>query len=834
MAIVKPLGLAGQDQDDTEQMTEVSLDGAQANPLSGISVTPTDDGGVVVDFGGPSDSPATSDGATVHGANLADGLDEAGLTKIASELVSQYMSDRVSRADWEKQYLQGLELLGMKIEERSKPWNGACGVFHPLLAESVVRFQAQTIQEVYPAQGPVKTKVVGKGTKEKLKQAIRVQNYLNYMITEEMVEYREEMERLLFSLPIAGSAFKKVYFDQNLDRACATFVPAEDFIVSYGTTSLLTCPRATHFMRIPGNEMEKLMKSGFYRQVDLTRAQPNISEIEKKYQELTGNKSNSQHDDRYEAIEMMVDLNFEDESDVARPYVVTIDLGSRKILSIYRNWYESDSLRRRRSHFVHYQYLPGLGFYGFGLVHMIGGLAKSSTSLLRMLVDAGTLSNLPGGLKARGMNIKGDDTPIAPGEFRDVDVPGGTIKENIAFLPYKEPSTVLYTLLKDLVDDGRRFASAADVKAADINGEAPVGTTLAVLEREMKVISAVQARIHASMKQELRLLVGIVRDYGPKKYPYEEEGEETTEKDFDDRVDIVPVSDPNAGTMAQRIMQYQAALQLSAQAPQMYDLPTLHRQMLEALGLHDVESIIPLDEEMKPVDPITENMEIIKGGQVRAFAYQDHEAHIQAHLAAAQNPKLLELLSMAPDAQVKQAAMSAHISEHLAFAYRERVEKELGVSLPDPSETLPEDVEYRLSKLVAPAAAQLTGKDAREAEAKKQLEQAQDPIFQLQKRELDLKEKELDLRDKEVDKRISADLKKHEDRIDLEHEKLESKEEIEGTKLGVKIGVEQANLAIKNRQISSNEQIRGTEIGTQIARDNLFAKLKGKVTNKKD
>ena len=572
----------------------------------------TPEGGMLIDF-----DPDVGDMMGLgHDDNLAEAMDDRDLDALASELIGSFRSDKESRADWERSYVKGLDLLGLKHEDRTTPWDGACGVFHPLLTESVIRFQSQSIQEIFPASGPVKTKVVGVIDVDKEKQAERVQDYLNYLLTEKMSEYRSETEKMLFSLPLAGSAFRKVYYDPNLGRPCSMFVPAEDFVVSYGASDLTTCERSTHVMKKSSNDIRKLQVSGFFRDVDLPSPAPDVDPVEQKYNELTGDSSSYDYDDRHTLLEMHVNLDlvgFEDteggeETGIALPYVVTIDLSSRTILSIRRNWYEEDARKLKREHFVHYQYMPGLGFYGFGLIHMIGGLAKSATSLLRQLVDAGTLSNLPGGLKSRGLRIKGDDTPIMPGEFRDVDVPGGTIRDNISFLPYKEPSNVLYQLMGDIVEEGRRFASAGDVKAADMNAEAPVGTTLALLERAMKVMSAVQARLHASMRVELRILTHVVRDFGPDQYPYATKGDPIVPEDFDDRVDIIPVSDPNAGTMAQRIMQYQAALQLAAQAPEMYDMPLLHRQMLEVLGIRDADKIVPTDADMKPTDPVSENM----------------------------------------------------------------------------------------------------------------------------------------------------------------------------------------------------------------------------------
>ena len=642
-----------------------------------------------------------------------------------------------------------------------------------------------------------------------------------------MTEYRSETEKMLFSLPLAGSAFRKVYYDPNMGRPCSMFVPAEDFVVSYGAADLTTCERATHVMKRSKNEVRKLQVSGFYLDVDLPNPSPDTGVIERKYNELTGDSANYDMDGRHTILELQADLHlpgFEDTdkgepTGIALPYVVSIDKSSRTVLSIRRNWYEDDPLKVKREHFVHYQYMPGLGFYGFGLIHMIGGLAKSATSLLRQLVDAGTLSNLPGGLKARGLRIKGDDTPIMPGEFRDVDVPGGSIRDNISFLPYKEPSSVLYQMMGDIVEEGRRFASAADVKVADMNSEAPVGTTLAILERQMKVMSAVQARMHASMRKELRILSGIVRDFGPGEYPYELQGESMSSEDFDDRVDIIPVSDPNAGTMAQRIMQYQAALQLAAQAPDMYDLPLLHRQMLDVLGIQDADDIVPSTEASDPADPVSENMAIINSAPVRAFIYQDHEAHIQTHMSMVQDPKIQEMLGKSPNAQGMQGAMSAHISEHLAFQYRSEIEKELGVPLPPPEEKLPDDIEHRLSQLVAPAAAQLLGKDQKEAEMQKRQEEEEDPILQMQRQELEIKQQEVQAKAQAEMAKINLDLQKLQSKDQLDQQRMDLQERIETAKLGAKIASENSKEELETRRIASKEQIEGTKIGVEIAKE---------------
>ena len=770
-----------------------------------------------------------------HYDNLVDFMDQSELDTLGSELVGLYKADHESRAKWEESYVKGLDLLGMRFENRTTPWDGACGVFHPLLSEAVVRFQSQTIMEIFPASGPAKTAIVGALTEQKVKQAERVQEYLNYLMTTKMTEYRTETEKLLFSLPIAGSAFRKIYFDQTLGRPCSMFVPAEDFVVNYGTADLETAERCTHVMKMEANDVLKLQQSGWYADIELPAPAPDTTEIAEKYDKMTGFTPNYEVDQRHTLLEMMVNVDlagFEDLEDneptnIGLPYIITVDKSSNIILSIRRNWKEGDDLKIKRQHFVHYQYLPGFGFYGFGLTHMIGGLTKSATSLLRQLVDAGTLANLPGGLKARGLRIKGDDSPIMPGEFRDVDVPGGVIKDNITFLPYKEPSAVLHQMLQEIVEDGRRFASAGDVKAADINGEAPVGTTLALLEREMKVISAVQARVHASMKEELRILSTIVAEEGPTAYPYESDEQAVTSEDFDDRVDIIPVSDPNAGTMAQRIMQYQAALQLAQQAPQMYNLPLLHRQMLEVLGIRDADKIVPNEDDMKPTDPVSENMNIIIGDPVKAFIYQDHEAHIKIHLAAVNDPQIAEKLNLSPDAQIKQAAMNAHIAEHVAFQYRQDIERELGTHLPPVDSTLPEDVETRLAKLVVPAAEQLTGKAIQRAEAEQMAAQAEDPVLQLQKQELALE-------DKKITAKTQVDLAKIDADLTETAERIASTEKIEGAKLGVKIAETNTKEELESKKIASQDKLEGAKLGVEIAKEIMIDERTKEITDRDD
>jgi hypothetical protein len=779
-----------------------------------VEIIPDIEEGVAGAFFDEEEAPEFND-------NLAEFMEEGDMQSLASELITEYESDRASRLDWEKTYIEGLDLLGLKFEERTKPWDGACGVFHPMLAEAVIRFQAQTIQEIFPASGPAKAKTVGKQTRETEKQAARVVGYLNYLATEKMVEYRDETEKLLFNLPIAGSAFRKTYYDPSMKRPCSMFVPADDFVVSYSTTSLETCQRATHVMREAPNRVKKMQHLGWYRDIELGDPTADTSDIRKKIEELTGTREDFEFDGCHTILEMLVvrELDGFDDDGIAKPYVITLDKGTGEILSIRRNWREEDDTYSPRSHFTHYQYLPGLGFYGFGLVHMVGGLSKSATSLLRQLVDAGTLSNLPGGLKTRGLRIKGDDSPIEPGEYRDVDVPSGTIKDNIAFLPYKEPSNVLYQLLGDIVGEGRRFASAADVKASDMNSEAPVGTTLAILEREMKVLSAVQARIHHAMGRELRILSGLVADHGPEKYPYETDDDAATAEDFDGRIDVIAVSDPNSGTMAQRIMQYQAALQLSATAPQLYDLPFLHRQMLEVLGLRDADRIVPLEDDLGPTDPVTENMNLITGKPLKAFLYQDHEAHIETHIAAQQNPQIMKLMENHPNVKGIMGAMSAHIAEHLAFAYRHKIEQELGIPLPPPEEKLPEDIELRLSRLVAPAAQQLTGKAQKMAQAEENAEKSKDPVLQQAERELDIKEQSV--KNKAQEAQAKNDLAKMREKIQaqLKSRDIDSKERIAAAQLAEKILSDKLTAEREGDKLTSQQHLAGFQTGLNIAKD---------------
>ena len=813
---------------------EIPMNGVSSEIEIEIEQPLEEDGGMIIDL---EETPSGLEAG--FGDNLAEVMDDSDLDMLGSELVSSFNSDRESRADWENTYVTGLDQLGLTIDERTEPWPGACGVFHPLLSEAVIKFQSQAISEIFPAGGPVKTKIVGTIDVEKEQQSQRIQEYMNYLLTEKMVEYRTETEKLLFSLPLAGSAFRKIYFDPSMNRPCSIFVPAEDFVVSYGASDLLTCERATHVMKKTENEIKKLMYSGFFIDIDLPDPAPDVSEITDKYNKLTGESDTSwDNDNRYTLLEMQVDLDLEGFEDIgadgeptgiALPYIVTMDKSSRKILSIKRNYEEDDVTKMRRQHFVHYQYLPGLGFYGFGLIHMIGGLSRSATSLLRQLIDAGTLSNLPGGLKTRGLRIKGDDTPIMPGEFRDVDVPGGSIGENIQFLPYKEPSQTLYSLLTTIVEEGRRFASLGDLKINDMSNEAPVGTTLALMERQMKVMSAIQARLHASMHKEFTILTGIISKFTSPSYPYAEKPDEFVKaKDFDGRVDVIPVSNPNAATMSQRIMQYQAALQLAQQSPEMYDMPELHRQMLEVLGIENVDKVIPNKDDIRPTDPVGENMNLVNIIPVKAFEYQDHEAHIAVHMAGMQDPEIQELTQQSPSAQSIMMATESHIREHLAFQYRKDIEIEMGTPLPPLGEEMPPEIEKRLSELVASAADKLSIRKQQQAQQEKAQEQMEDPIIQQRNRELDIQEGES--KRKSMADQAKAELNRQKLKADVMKEmaKLQSKEKLTGTELGVRIGEALIEAEMKEVDVDEKGFAEGIKLAIEIQKqmENLEIKTK--------
>jgi len=737
-------------------------------------------------------------------ANLAEEIDDGELTELCGDLLGEFEEDLSSRKDWMQTYVDGLELLGLKIEDRTEPWPGACGVYHPLLSEALVKFQAETIMETFPSGGPVKTQIIGKETAEKKEAAVRVKDDMNYQLTEVMVEYRPEHERMLWGLGLAGNAFKKVYYDPSLERQVSLFVPAEDVVVPYGASNIQTSQRVTHVMRKTENELRRLQVAGFYRDVELGDPVDSFDEVEKKIAEKMGFRASS--DDRYKILEMHVDMDlpgYEDKDEdgeptgIALPYVVTIEKGTQTVLAIRRNWNPDDELKQKRNHFVHYSYIPGFGFYAFGLIHLIGAFAKSGTSIIRQLVDAGTLSNLPGGFKTKGLRVKGDDTPIAPAEFRDVDVASGTIKDNIMTLPYKEPSQVLYTLLGTIVEEGRRFASAADLKVSDMSAQSPVGTTLAILERTLKVMSAVQARIHYSMKQEFKLLKTIIRDYTPEEYSYEpvEGPPRAKQSDYDD-VDVIPVSDPNAATMSQKVVQYQAVMQLAQQAPQLYDLPYLHRQMLEVLGIKNAAKLVPMQDDQKPRDPVSENMDVLKGKPLKAFSYQDHQAHITTHQTFMQDPMTAQMIGQNPMANQMMAALQAHIAEHFGYMYRNQIEQQVGAPIPsfdEDDEQIPQDIEFALSRMVAQASQQLLQQNQAAAAQQQAQAQAQDPIIQMQMQELQIKAQ--DVQRKTMKDQTDAQLKVQQQEI--ERRRIESQEKIAQANTMVKAAAEDEKLNVK-------------------------------------
>jgi hypothetical protein len=750
-------------------------------------------------------------------ANLADFMDDSELQSLGEDLISDVEKDINDRKDWMQTYVEGLKLLGLKYEERTEPWEGACGVFHPMLTESVVRFQSEGIMETFPAAGPVKTQILGKDTPEKTEASARVAEDMNYQLTEVMTEYRPEHEKMLWNLPISGSAFKKVYFDPSKGRQVAMFIPAEDIVVPYGASSLETSERVTHVMRKTKNEIVKLQDAGFYSDVDLGEPKFELDDIEKQKAEEMG--LTASEDDRYRILEMHVELDLAghehkdkdgEPTGIALPYVITIDKNTAQILAVRRNWYEGDELHTKRQHFVHYQYIPGFGFYGYGLIHLIGGYAKSATMLIRQLVDAGTLSNLPGGLKSRGLRIKGDDTPIQPGEFRDVDVPSGSIRDNILPLPYKEPSQVLMALFQNIVQEGRSFASSGDMNVSDMSANAPVGTTLAILERTLKVMGAVQARMHFSMRQEFRLLKSIIADYAPEDYDYDPiEGSRRARKTDYDMVSVIPVSDPNASTMAQKVVQYQAVLQLAQQAPQLYDLPLLHRQMIEVLGIKNASKLVPLEDDQEPTDPIQENQNLITGKPAKAFIEQNHEAHIAVHISMLQDPKVMSIVGQDPMAQQMQAAMMAHVNEHVAFEYRRQIEQQLGLPMPteEESKRMPEELAAQVAQLAAQASTRLLQQDQAQAAQQQAAQQQQDPVLQMQMQELQIKMKKMELEEK----KLAADAAAKADQLAIERERLAVQERIAGMQVGAKIEGEKRSLAAK-------QQAEGVRMGIDIAK----------------
>ena len=718
--------------------------------------------------------------------NLAEYIDEGTLATLASDLIELVDTDTSSRKEWSDTFVKGLEVLGFRYEERTEPWDDACGVYSTVLAEAAIRFQAETMSETFPPAGPVKTKILGKVTKDKEEAANRVKEDMNYQLTDVMVEYRPEHERMLYSLGLAGSAFKKVYYDPSMGRQVAIYIPAEDVIVPYGASNIEQAERVTHVMRKTKNEMDRLMASGFYRKMDLGEPVAFHTDIEKKKAEEGGYTLTN--DERYTLLEihahLCIDGVDDEEDDLAKPYVVTIERGTQEVLAVRRNWEPDDELTRKRDHFVHYVYVPGFGFYGLGLIHIIGGYARAGTSIIRQLVDAGTLSNLPGGLKARGLRVKGDDTPIAPGEFRDVDVPSGAIKDNIMMLPYKEPSQTLLALLQRITEEGRRLGAISDMNISDMSANAPVGTTLALLERTLKPMAAVQARVHYAMKQEFKLLKEIIADYAPEEYTYEpEQGPPRARRSDYKTVDVIPVSDPNASTMAQRVVQYQAAFQMSEKAPQIYDLPYLHRQMLEVLGIKNADKIIPMAEDQKPRDPVSENMSALVGKPIKAFIYQDHDAHIATHTSFMQDPMIAATIGQNPMAQQIMAALQAHIAEHLGFSYRKQIEERLGVPLPPPDEQLPEDMEVQLARLVADAGKQVAQAHQQQAAQQQAQQQAQDPLFQLEQAKV--KVQEMDVSRKAA--KDQADLQLAAQKLQLDKDRVE----IEAMKEGMRVEAQQ-------------------------------------------
>ena len=750
--------------------------------------------------------------------NLAEYLPESVLLQVASELLEDFQSDVDSRRDWIQTYVDGLELLGLKIEERSEPWEGACGVYHPVLAEAVIKFQSETIMETFPAAGPVKGEIVGKETQDKKDACARVVEDMNHELVDVMQEFRPEHERMLWGVGLSGNGFKKVYVDTSLDRQVSMYIPAEDIVVPYGAESLQKAERITHVMRKSENELKRLMYDGFYRDLTLGSPDNTLDEIEKKIAEKLGFRAST--DDRFKVLEMHVHLDLEgfehtdkegEPTGIALPYVVTIEKTNSQILAIRRNWDPDDKTYQKRQHFVHYGYIPGFGFYNFGLIHLIGAFAKSGTSILRQLVDAGSLSNLPGGFKTRGLRVKGDDTPIAPGEFRDVDVPSGAMRDNIMPLPYKEPSQTLMTLLNAIVEEGRRFASSGDLKASDMSSQSPVGTTLAILERTLKVMSAIQARIHYSMKQEFKLLKKIIADYAPEDYSYEPtSGSRTARKSDYEMVNIIPVSDPNAATMSQKVVQYQAALQLSQTAPQLYNLPYLHRQMLEVIGIKNLEKLVPLPEDQKPTDPVTENVNALKNKPLKAFIGQDHQAHIQIHMAAMNDPKIKQVIGQNPQAGSMVQAMQAHITEHVGLEYMRQMQQAMGINIPysdddDPDVHVTPEQEMQIARLAVPAAQNLLQQNQTAVAAQQAQQAAQDPIVQMQMKELQLKAQEIDIKQR----KLAMDAAGKADQLEIEKMRIAAQKEIAGMQVGAKTASEKASLQAK-------QELEGMRLGHQI------------------
>jgi len=809
----------------------IGLDSLEMEPALEIEIENPE--GVKIDMGGMEIDLMPEEEEGEFDANLAEEMDEGALQSVAEDIMGLVDSDISSRKDWVEMYVKGLEVLGMKYEERTEPWNGACGVFSTLLTEAAVRFQSETIIETFPAAGPVKTEIIGAIDRLKEEAAERVRDDMNYQLTEVMTEYRPEHERMLFNLGLAGAAFKKVYFDPGMGRQTSIFIPAEDIIIPYGSTGVRNSERVTHLMRKTKNDVRKLQVAGFYRDVDLGEPVMIHTDVEKKKAEEQGYSLTD--DDRYQIAEIHIDYDmpgYEDKDGVALPYVVTIDRASMEVLAIRRNWEPDDENKLKRQHFVQYDYIPGFGAYGFGYIHLIGGYARAGTALIRQLVDAGTLSNLPGGLKARGLRVKGDDTPIAPGEFRDVDVPSGAIKDNIMALPYKEPSQVLSGLLDKITDEARRLGSIADMNISDMSANAPVGTTLALLERQLKTMSAVQARVHFSMRQEFKLLKSIIRDYAPTEYEFDPESGDRMARQSDyDSVDVIPVSDPNSSTMAQRIMQYQAVMQMAQGAPQIYDLPYLHRQMIEVLGVKNGDKLVPMSDDMKPRDPISENMAFLNGKPTKAFIFQDHEAHIAVHTSMMQDPMIMGQIGQTPMAQQMQGAIMAHVAEHMAFNYRNQIQERMGVTMPAPDVELPEQVEVQLSKMVAEAAKQLLQMHKGEAAQQQAQQQMQDPIIQMQQQELQLKAQEVQTKAQKV----QGDLQIKQAELQLKAQQAQNKyqgpmiaAQAASQKAQMDMQMSQAEHALRMRQSQQTHEQKLAQQQEEAAlrvRDQLMASL---------
>lgn len=787
------------------------------------SMTPMDeeepqDSGIDVQIGDEPDIQDEQPQGPQFKDNLADFLEEDELTAIATELLQGFDDDESSRADWLRQYTDGLDYLGFSTEDRTYPFKGASGVFHPVMTEAVVRFQSNAIMEIFPAPGPVLTKVLGDETPDKMQQAVRIKEELNYQLTENMSEFRSETEQLLFRLPLAGSVFKKTYFDPMTQKPCSYMVTAEDFVVDYNSSHLDHCERMTHIMRLSKNKLRKMMRAGKYRNIPLNNPQPYVTEGKEKEDELSGREKvgMSTKDERYVILEFHVHMNlpgaFEDADGVADPYIITVDKTSQKILAIYRNWDEKDPARCPDCYFTHYFYMPGLGFYGIGLIHLMGAITKSSTSILRQLIDAGTLSNLPGGLKTRGLRSKGGEDPIAPGEWRDVDVPAGNLKDNIMPLPYKEPSAVLAQLLQSLIDEGRRIGSIADIDIASGGQNAPVGTTLALMERSLKVMSAVHARLHASLKRELKLIARVIADYMGPHYDWDLEGQFDRQQDFDARVDVIPVSDPNAATQAQRIVQMQAVMQLAQTAPELYNMKELHRAGLQAIGIKNDERILPYDQPPPRMDPVQENMAILTSQPVKVYPDQDHQAHIQAHMSAMMDPSITEMVGQSPNAMKISGAMEAHIAEHMANQYRQEIQEQMGVELPPMGQPLPPEVENRVSRLVAQAAVRLRKQHEAQAQQQANQQAVQDPLFQLRVEELKIKR---DALNHQMRKDASADV--------LDMAKSVSKESMDMTRLHSEEARAAAKIAADlytfGAQLDNDQREQALNLGKEVAQE---------------